>query len=69
MGLYPGITIEGVVGRSYGIQFTAGVSLTNSWASVTNLTLTQPVQLWLDTSVDVHSGTAPRRFYRVVPIP
>jgi hypothetical protein len=69
LGLYPGLTIDGAVGKMYGIQFTTDVSVTNSWTSLTNLTLEQPTQLWFDTSADVHSGKQPRRFYRVVPIP
>jgi len=69
LGLYPGVTIAGVVGKTYGLQFSTSVSLTNSWTSLTNLTLTQPVQLWLDSSVETSSGQQPRRFYRVVPLP
>jgi len=69
LGLYAGLTIEGVVGKSYGIQMTTSVSPSTSWASVTNLTLTQPVQLWIDTSVDVHAPGLLKRYYRVIPIP
>ena len=69
LGLYPGLTIVGAVGKMYGIQFITDVSTTNSWTSLTNLTLEQPTQLWLDTSADVRLGNQPRRFYRVVPIP
>ena len=69
LGLYPGLTVDGVVGRTYEIQYTTTVLDTNSWISLTNLTLTQPVQLWIDTSTDAMCGTHPKRFYRVVPAP
>jgi len=36
---------------------------------LTNVTLIQPQQLWLDTSVDAMAGTIPRRLYRVVAVP
>ena len=38
---------------------------TNSWVTATNLTLSQPVELWVDQSVDVHSATNAKRYYRV----
>ncbi len=69
LGMYPGLTIEGTVGRNFGIQFTTDVSATNTWTTLTNITLTQPVQLWMDTSVNVSDGTQPRRYYRIVAIP
>ena len=69
IGLYPFLTIEGTVGKSFGIQYTTDVSQTNSWISLTNFTLTQPVQVWTDTSVDASPGHDPKRFYRVVAVP
>jgi hypothetical protein len=69
LGLYPGVTVDGVVGKTYGIQYTTTVSQTNSWLTLTNFTLTQPVQLWIDTEADTTSGKHPKRFYRVVPVP
>jgi len=68
IGLYPGLTIDGVVGKTYGIQYSPSVTATNTWTTLTNLVLSQPVQLWLDTSVDTSSGVQPQRYYRVVPI-
>ena len=67
LGLYPGITVSGVVGYTYAIQRTANLTQTNSWVTLTNLTLTQPVQLWLDTSVDATVPANPLQFYQVVP--
>ena len=67
LGLYPGVTISGVVGYTYAIQRTANLTQTNSWVTLTNLTLTQPVQLWLDTSVNATVPANPLQFYQVVP--
>jgi hypothetical protein len=69
LGLYPGLTIEGVVGKIYGIQGATNISDTNGWISLTNITLTQPTQLWFDATASVWAGNNPRRFYRVVPLP
>jgi hypothetical protein len=69
LGLYPGLSITGAVGKSFGIQYVTNVGATNGWMAVGNITLTQRVQLWMDTSVNVSGGSQPRRFYRVVAIP
>ena len=69
LGLYAGLTLEGAAGNTYGIQYATNVSPTATWNTLTQITLTQPVQLWVDTNVDVVAGTSPRRFYRVVAIP
>jgi hypothetical protein len=66
-GLYPSVLIQGVVGNSYIIQSTADLSNTNSWVTLTNLTLTQPVQLWVDTNTDASQPGNPQRFYQVLP--
>ena len=68
LGLYPGVTVDGVVGKTYGIESTLDVNDTNSWIAVTNLTLTQPVQVWIDSSENTTAPGHPQRFYRVVPI-
>ena len=65
IGLYPGLTITGEIGKTYIIQSTTNLAQTNAWLTVTNLTLIQPAQLWIDTSADSASGLNPRRFYRV----
>jgi sugar lactone lactonase YvrE len=67
LGLYAGLTISGAVGKNFGIQYTTSLSGTNTWTTITNFTLTQPVQLWVDTSVNVSGGTV--RYYRVVAVP
>lgn len=63
LGLYAGITIEGSPGYTYQIQYTTDLANTNSWQTLTNYTLLQPVELWIDTSVEARS--LPKRFYRV----
>jgi len=65
IALYAGVTIDGVVDQTYGIQTTTNLSNTNSWVGVTNLTLTTPVEIWYDSQ----PATLSRRFYRVVPGP
>ena len=67
MGLSPTVTINGVTGYHYLIQRTTDLSNTNSWVTVTNLTLTQPVQIWADTSINTSLPGNPYEFYRVLP--
>jgi len=67
LGLRPSLTIEGVVGYNYVIQSTTDIANTNCWATVTTVTLQQPVQLWVDTNTDVTLPSNPHRYYRVVP--
>lgn len=64
---YPGVTISGVVGYTYGIQSTTNLSYANSWTGLTNLTFTFPETTWYD-SVPASLST---KFYRVLegPIP
>jgi len=66
LGLYAGLTIQGVTGYTYGIQYSTDLTDTNSWVTLTNLTLAQPSEIWVDTSVDVHAPGNPKRYYRVV---
>jgi hypothetical protein len=58
-------TIDGVVGYTYGIEYTTDLTDTNSWQNLTNVTLTQPLELWVDRSVNVSAPGNPKRFYRV----
>jgi hypothetical protein len=67
IGLYPGVTISGVAGYSYIIQSSTNLGNTNNWVTVTNLTLTQPVQLWVDTNVDASLPYNPQHFYQILP--
>jgi hypothetical protein len=63
LGVYAGITVDGVAGYTYGIDYTTDLTDTNSWIRLTNLTLTSPVETWVDLGVDVRSTKA--RYYRV----
>jgi hypothetical protein len=65
IALYAGVTIDGVVGQTYGIQSTLDLSNTNSWVGRTNLTLTVPTYLWYDSQ----PATQPQTYYRVLPGP
>jgi len=65
LGLYSGITIDGVVGLTYGVQCSTNLSDTNGWRGLANITLSIPTQLWFD----VQSGGQPQRYYRIVPGP
>ena len=66
LALYSGITIDGVAGLTYGIQYTTDLSNTNSWQGLVNVPLSTPTVLWFD----VHPATSqPQRYYRVVPGP
>jgi hypothetical protein len=65
LALYAGITIDGVVGLTYGIQYTTDLSNTNSWQGLVNVTLSVPTMLWFD----LQPATQPQRYYRVVPGP
>ena len=67
LGLYAGLLIEGVAGKSYAIQYTSELSPTNTWITLTHLTLTNPVQLWIDTAANTRSPGLPGRIYQVVP--
>lgn len=67
LGMYPGLSIGGVVGYSYIIQSAPNLSATNAWLTMTNLTLQQTQQLWIDSSINTYDPANPRRFYRVQP--
>jgi hypothetical protein len=67
LGFCPSVTISGVIGYSYIIERTADLTKTNSWVTLTNLTLALPVQLWVDTNVDATSPFNSKYFYRVLP--
>ena len=64
LGIFAGVIIQGTVGYHYTIQSTTDLSNTNSWNTLTNLTLTSPVQIWNDDSADVHLGS--QKLYRVL---
>jgi len=51
LALYSGITIDGVVGLTYGIQFSTDLSNTNGWRGMANTKTTANMKaceaLWL----------------------
>jgi hypothetical protein len=67
LGFSPTLTISGVIGYNYIIQGSTNLSDTNGWATITNLTLTQPVQIWVDTNVNASSPFNSLHFYQVLP--
>ena len=67
LGFYPGLTLNGVAGYSYIIQSSTDLADTNGWLTQTNLTLTFPTQLWIDTSVDASSPFNSKVFYKILP--
>lgn len=68
LGLYPGLTINAVLGQTVAIQYVNDVNSPN-WITITNLTITQVPQLWIDTVNNVSTGDHPQRFYRAVLVP
>jgi hypothetical protein len=65
VALYAGVTIDGVVGLTYGIQSTTDLSNTNGWRGMANVTLDTRRELWFD----VQPATQPQRYYRIMPGP
>jgi hypothetical protein len=65
LGLYAGMTINGAAGYRYEIQYTLDLTVTNAWVTLTNLTLQEPVELWVDTTTN--AAATHRRFYRILP--
>lgn len=69
LGMYPGVTVSGVVGYTYTIQSTSDLANTNGWTTAATITLTEPVQLWVDVNNNSLIATNAQRFYRVLPGP
>jgi hypothetical protein len=69
IGLYPGVTISGEVGYDYLIQSTTNLNDPGAWITITNVTLTEATQLWVDTNECVSTPTHVLRYYRVLPGP
>jgi hypothetical protein len=65
VALYSGVTIDGVVGLTYGVQYNTDLSNTNGWHGLANITLSVPTEVWFD----LQPASRPQRFYRVVPGP
>lgn len=65
IALHTALTIDGVVGLTYGIQYTSDLSDSNSWQGLANITLTRPTQQWFD----IQPANEVQRYYQVVPGP
>ncbi|MBU6399477.1 MAG: DUF11 domain-containing protein, partial [Verrucomicrobia bacterium] len=61
LSLYAGITIDGIVGRNYEIDYVTNLSNTN-WTTLTTFTLQNSPYLYIDTQ----SPTNTHRFYRAI---
>jgi hypothetical protein len=67
LGLFPGVIITGTVGYNYIIQSTSDLGNPNSWTTLTNITLSQPIQIWNDNGTDTTKPGNPHKFYKVLP--
>jgi hypothetical protein len=63
IGLFAGIQVEGTLGRTYRIEYSATLPGTN-WMALTNLSLPSSPYFFLELT----STNKARRFYRAVPI-
>src|SRR5438067_614971 len=63
--LHAGITIEGVPGLAYGIQYNRDLTSNNGWLGLANVILTTPKQIWYDPQ----PAAQPQRYYRILPGP
>ncbi len=61
--LYPGLTIGGVVGQTYQVEYATQLAASNQWSFLTNVFQAMPEVLWIDPQ----PATLERRFYRVLP--
>jgi hypothetical protein len=65
IGLAPLITISGIAGESFAIEYVNDVG-SSDWSRIEIVTLETPVYHWFDTSP---AGANTRRFYRTVKLP
>ncbi|MBM3882104.1 MAG: hypothetical protein FJ387_20680, partial [Verrucomicrobia bacterium] len=60
--MYAGIVIQGTVGATYTIQYTPDTTAPIQWQSLVDVTLTRPVEVWIDPD----SPGQRKGFYRAV---
>jgi len=60
--LHAGVTIEGLVGRAYRIEYTDDLGNLAAWRPLASVTLSAPKQTWYDPEPAAQS----QRYYRVV---
>ena len=61
IGMYAGLSITGLVGRTYVVSSATDLNLAENWAPLATNTFTEPHWFFLDTE----SAFRPQRFYRV----
>jgi hypothetical protein len=59
------ITVEGVVGTQYGIQYNTDLKAETNWHGLANVILTAPKLTYYDSL----PGSGPQRYYRILPGP
>ncbi len=64
INLYAGLSITGIVGRSYRIESVYNLN-SNNWSTAATIFLNSSPYLWFDAD----SVNAPKRFYRAVLLP
>jgi hypothetical protein len=67
IAMRPSLTINGAAGYHYIIQGTFGLADTNVWITLTNLTLSQQIEIWHDDGTNPTDPVNATRFYRVLP--
>jgi NHL repeat len=65
LNMYAGLSITGMLGRSYRIEFTGSLAESNAWTPASFITLTSSPTLWFDAD----SPNRQNRFYRAVLLP
>lgn len=63
----PSLTISGSSGYNYTIQGSFDLSNPNAWMTLTNVTLSEPIEIWHDDGTNPIDPVNPIRFYRVLP--
>ena len=58
--------IQGMIGDNYIIQSTTNLAVAAPRPPVVHLTLTQPVQIWIDSNTDTALPGAGSPFYQVL---
>ena len=62
---HAGLSVTGIVGRTYRIEYTTSLPAANTWQTAAQLLLTTSPQVW----IDFDSPLSPRRFYRAALLP
>ncbi len=67
IAMRPSLTINGAAGYQYAIQGTFSLADTNTWTTLTNLTLSQQIEIWHDDGTNPTDPVNATRYYRVLP--